>query len=180
MLKRFRHNDAVNTNKKRSRFVDLVALSVFSLFSPLTHADDTHCIYVDEQEINNIIYDPQPYFNDIQLTPRVEDAQWQGYQVTFLRASSWSETFGFETGDLITAINGVSITDFAAFNQAIKQIPTQPQFSVTLERNHQAEQIHFLYGADAICPSQESTELTQAEATIPSQQSFANNEMFNE
>lgn len=161
--------DTTRAARLKQRFLviglALIAVLVFLQSSPAIAVTE-NCHYLDPQEITLAMTEPQLYFNDIELIPQMNSEvpqQWLGYQVGFLRPDSWVSQFGLKSGDLIAAVNEVSIQDLVAFNQELKSIPQLQQFSLTIERDSSALQLHFLYGEQAQCPLDINLSMSEAE-----------------
>lgn len=83
---------------------------------------------------STLTHKPQEIFNLAQLTPVMKNGELQGYRV---RPKQYKELFqaaGLEPGDVIVAVNGVSVTDPQQLTGLTQQLGTATSLTLTVER----------------------------------------------
>jgi general secretion pathway protein C len=68
------------------------------------------------------------------VSPVYEDGQMVGVQLDDIREGGFYDRLGLRNGDVVTGINGVSVSDPAAMVKVIDDFMTAPELSIAVER----------------------------------------------
>ncbi len=80
---------------------------------------------------------------DIGLRPIRKGDQMQGYKVRFIRKGSPFSKLGLEKGDIIKAINGEDIVDFAGPMELLKNAGTIEGLTITVIRKNEEKELEY-------------------------------------
>lgn len=94
-----------------------------------------------QQYRDQFIQDPQSLANLLQGEPYWDNGRLIGYRLRPGRDAGVLAKFGIQSGDVVTAINGVSVVDPAGRMELLRTISNAAQFNVDLLRNGRAYSI---------------------------------------
>ncbi len=89
----------------------------------------------------DFMQDPQALANLLQGEPFRQSGRFVGYRVRPGRDGELFAKFGLQAGDVITAVNGISVVDPQGRLELMRNIGSAPQISVELLRNGAAQAI---------------------------------------
>jgi len=90
-----------------------------------------------ERYRNQFVQDPQTLANLLQGEPYWENGRLIGYRLRPGRDAGVLSQFGIQSGDVVTAINGVSLVDPSGRMQLLRTITEATEFNVDLLRSGQ-------------------------------------------
>ena len=86
---------------------------------------------------------------DARLVPHVTGGKEDGYRIFGIRHDSLASSCGLQNGDIVTSVQGVSLTSTAAALDAWRAAKDLPEFVVTVERRGAPVDITLVRGDDA-------------------------------
>lgn len=98
---------------------------------------------IDEGEVENAITNMSQLFNQIRVVPHVQDGKTDGFKVFAIRPGSIFENIGLKNGDILQAINGMSLDSPEKALQLYQQLQNEKSFSVDLLRNNSVESFSY-------------------------------------
>jgi len=99
-----------------------------------------------EQYRDQFVQNPQSLANLLQGEPYWENGHLIGYRLRPGRDAGALAKFGIQSGDVVTAINGVSLVDPSGRMELLRTLTNASQFNVDLLRNNQPYSISIPLG----------------------------------
>jgi len=93
--------------------------------------------------IEEYTQNPEEIWKNIGLYEVKNGDKLEGFKVRFVRRGSPFEKLGLKRGDVIKAINGEPITDYAAPMRMLREADTLDDLSLTIERNHEEQELKY-------------------------------------
>ncbi len=93
--------------------------------------------------IEDYTQNPDKIWKNIGLYEVKNGDKLDGFKVRFVRKGSPFEKLGLKRGDVIKAINGEPITDYAAPMRMLRDADTIDDLSLTIERNHEEQELKY-------------------------------------
>jgi len=86
---------------------------------------------------------PEKIWKNIGLNEVKSEGKLDGFKVRFVRKGSPFEKLGLQRGDVIKAINGEPIVDYATPMQMLRSADTIDELTITIERNHEEQELKY-------------------------------------
>jgi|GEM_PF-303503 general secretion pathway protein C len=93
--------------------------------------------------IEEYTQNPEKIWKNIGLYEVKNGGKLDGFKVRFVRRGSPFEKLGLKRGDVIKAINGEPITDYATPMRMLRDADTIDDLSLTIERNHEEQELKY-------------------------------------
>jgi len=93
--------------------------------------------------IEDYTQNPDKIWKNIGLYEVKNGDKLDGFKVRFVRKGSPFEKLGLKRGDVIKAINGEPITDYATPMRMLRDADTIDDLSLTIERNHEEQELKY-------------------------------------
>jgi len=93
--------------------------------------------------IEEYTQNPDKIWKNIGLYEVKNGGKLDGFKVRFVRRGSPFEKLGLKRGDVIKAINGEPITDYATPMRMLRDADTIDDLSLTIERNHEEQELKY-------------------------------------
>lgn len=84
---------------------------------------------------NRLLSNPASAWKSVNVQPVREGDTIRGYRVEPKRSGRLLSQAGLQSGDIVTAVNGIPLSDTAQVGQVIKQLSTAKRLAVQIERN---------------------------------------------
>jgi len=98
---------------------------------------------IDRSLIKEYTQNPEKIWKNIGLHEVKSNGKLDGFKVRFVRKGSPFEKLGLERGDIIKAINGEPIVDYATPMRMLRSADTIDDLSLTIERNHEEQELKY-------------------------------------
>ncbi len=98
---------------------------------------------IDRSLIREYTENPDKIWKNIGLYEVKENDRLAGFKVRFVRRGSPFEKLGLRRGDIIKAINGEPIVDYATPMRMLRSADTIDDLSLTVERNHEEQELKY-------------------------------------
>jgi general secretion pathway protein C len=108
---------------------------------PIQLQGDTHVIKRDL--ITEYAQNPDRIWKNIGLYEVKNGGKLEGFKVRFVRKGSPFEKLGLKRGDIIKAINGETIVDYATPMRMLRNADTIDDLAITIERNHEEQELKY-------------------------------------
>lgn len=89
---------------------------------------------------DTLLRDPQKIWQQVKVSPVLKNGSIKGYRVEH-KDKQLMRSLHLQQGDVITAVNGKPLSDPASLYGLMNQLKTQNSLNVTIERNHQLQEI---------------------------------------
>lgn len=90
-----------------------------------------------------LMKDPTELWKMVRLEPVMEEGgAIKGYKVSPQKDRALFQQLGLQTGDIVTAVNGIPMSDTSQMGQALNQLSTSSRFEITVERNGQQQTLN--------------------------------------
>lgn len=90
-----------------------------------------------------LMKDPAELWKMVRLEPVMEEGgAIMGYKVSPQRDRALFQQLGLQKGDIVTAVNGIPMSDTSQMGQALSQLSTSSRFEITVERNGQKQTLN--------------------------------------
>jgi general secretion pathway protein C len=109
--------------------------------SPVRIEGDTRII--KRTLIEEYAQNPDKIWKNIGLYEVKNGDKLEGFKVRFVRKGSPFEKLGLKRGDIIKAINGEPIVDYATPMQMLRYADTIEDLAITVERNHEEQELKY-------------------------------------
>ncbi len=88
---------------------------------------------VERDTVEDTIRNPASLFSQAQIQPKYEDGEMVGMQVNAIKPGSLFEEIGIESGEIITEVNGISITSPEESGKILAEFAEAPELTVVLD-----------------------------------------------
>ena len=105
--------------------------------------DDGDTKRIDRALIREYTQNPEKIWKNIGLYEVKSDGKLEGFKVRFVRRGTPFEKLGLKRGDIIKAINGEPIVDYATPMRMLKSADTIDDLSLIIERNHEGQELKY-------------------------------------
>ncbi len=105
--------------------------------------DDGDVKKIDRSIIREYTENPDKIWKNIGLYEVKHEGKLDGFKVRFVRRGSPFEKLGLKRGDVIKAINGEPITDYATPMRMLRSADTIDDLSLTIERNQEEQELKY-------------------------------------
>jgi len=105
--------------------------------------DDGDTKRIDRSLIQEYTQNPEKIWKNIGLYEVKSDGKLDGFKVRFVRRGTPFEKLGLKRGDIIKAINGEPIVDYATPMRMLKSADTIDDLSLIIERNHEEQELKY-------------------------------------
>ena len=105
--------------------------------------DDGDTKRIDRSLIREYTQNPEKIWKNIGLYEVKSDGKLDGFKVRFVRRGTPFEKLGLKRGDIIKAINGEPIVDYATPMRMLKSADTIDDLSLIIERNHEEQELKY-------------------------------------
>ncbi len=105
--------------------------------------DDGDTKRIDRSLIREYTQNPEKIWKNIGLYEVKKDGRLDGFKVRFVRRGTPFEKLGLKRGDIIKAINGEPIVDYATPMRMLKSADTIDDLSLIIERNHEEQELKY-------------------------------------
>jgi len=105
--------------------------------------DDGDTKRIDRSLIREYTQNPEKIWKNIGLLEIKNDGKLNGFKVRFVRRGTPFEKLGLKRGDIIKAINGEPIVDYATPMRMLKSADTIDDLSLIIERNHEEQELKY-------------------------------------
>ncbi len=105
--------------------------------------DDGDTRRIDRSLIREYTQNPEKIWKNIGLYEVKNDGKLDGFKVRFVRRGTPFEKLGLKRGDIIKAINGEPIVDYATPMRMLKSADTIDDLSLIIERNHEEQELKY-------------------------------------
>jgi len=110
--------------------------------SPIVETEDG-TKRIDRALIREYSEDPQKIWKNIGLYEVKSDGKLDGFKVRFVRRDSPFAKLGLQRGDVIKAIDGEPIVDYATPMRMLRSAGSIEELSITIERNHEEQELKY-------------------------------------
>lgn len=101
-------------------------------------------ITLPKQELAEYVKQSQKFVSEIAFLPVMQEQKLKGYEVSKIRPNTFAFSFGLYNGDIVTAINGVSVSEVSEFFHMLDQLADAPQVLIQVERYGQTVGVTYL------------------------------------
>jgi len=105
--------------------------------------DDGGTKRIDRSLIQEYAQNPEKIWKNIGLYEVKSEGKLDGFKVRFVRRGTPFEKLGLKRGDIIKAINGEPIVDYATPMRMLKSADAIDDLSLTIERNHEEQELRY-------------------------------------
>lgn len=102
--------------------------------------DETHYV-IRRDLIEGFFADPTPYSRQVRVVPAIEDGNAIGFKLYAVRPSSIFARLGLRNGDLVQAINGMSVENVEKLLQAYQQLQQASRIELDITRRGKPVQL---------------------------------------
>lgn len=95
--------------------------------------DETHYV-IRRDLIDGFFADPTPYSRQVRVVPAIEDGNAIGFKLFAVRPSSLFARLGLRNGDLVHAINGMSIPNLEKLLEVYQQLQQASRIELDITR----------------------------------------------
>lgn len=106
-----------------------------------------HCVEegrcrISRAFVDQLLADPRDLATQARIMPSVKDGEARGFKIYGIRPGSLPKLLGLKNGDLITAINGISLTSTHSALSAYPQLRAAREFKLAIERRGEPVALH--------------------------------------
>jgi len=105
--------------------------------------DDGETKFIDRNLIQEYSLNPSKIWKNIGLYEVKKNGKLNGFKVRFIRKGSPFEKLGLKRGDIIRAINGEPIVDYATPMRMLRSADAIDDLSITIERNQEEQELKY-------------------------------------
>jgi len=105
--------------------------------------DDGDTKRIDRSLIKEYSQNPEKIWKNIGLYEVKSNGKLDGFKVRFVRKGTPFEKLGLKRGDIIKAINGEPIVDYATPMRMLRSADTLDDLSLMIERNHEEQELKY-------------------------------------
>lgn len=100
-------------------------------------------IVINKKLLNHIRNNPQAWVNAISMRLEMSDGLVSGYFIESIRKIPFQANIGLKKGDIIKAVNGVSIGQPQLFAKTVNNLMNVSDMTIQVERNHKLHLLNF-------------------------------------
>ncbi len=110
---------------------------------PAIVKDDDDTLRINRSLIKEYASHPEKIWKNIGLYEVKSNGKLDGFKVRFVRKESPFGKLGLRRGDIIKAINGEPIVDYATPMRMLRSADTLDDLSLIIERNHEEQELKY-------------------------------------
>lgn len=114
---------------------------VFSGATPIHCVAEGRC-RISRAFVDELVANPRDLATQARIMPSIKDGEARGFKFYGIRPGSLPRLLGLKNGDLLTAINGISLTSTDSTLSAYSRLRAASEFELTIERKGEPVALH--------------------------------------